>query len=263
MPSKKNTRGSKSGRRGAGRPSKTPADRSGLSWIERFRSPFPGGVRTAWAIVVLAGGLLGIGAIATGMGRLSARAAQLPGVMPEAIEIVWPPSPAGEPGATWLHEQFQDELLGVAYGAIQAEPSPFRPSHEGGQLGAIGRALDATGWFASTPIVRREAEGIIRVTGEWRLPAAVVRHDARDWLISWDGALLPVAYAVGESDLRVIVGVDQGPTRDDAGDVIYGTPWPGGAVDAGLELLSLSLSQSWKDQVAGVSVAEFPERQHL
>lgn len=165
------------------------------------------------------------------------------------VMFSWPVAP-GET-RTWLAESARNDLLIRAYDALDAEPDVLSAA----QLEAVARAIRATGWFKGQPLVRRSAAGVIEVSGDWRVPAVVVRKGGHEHLIAWTGELLPMRWGVGESRLRAIEGVMFDPPSDDAGRLRYGEPWPGEDVRAALELFALLRGERFWEQVRDIEVS--------
>lgn len=214
---------------------------------------------TSFVVVIGALGL--VVAAAVGVGPLERRAA-LAGPDSTEVVIVWPASvdATGKPtGRTWLPTQFQEAVLATARQSLGDRPDPF--SRE--PLGRLASALAASGWFEGEPIVRRQGAGRIVVEGVWRTPAAAVRHDGKDYLISWDGHVLPPVYAPGESRQRVIEQPRMGPPMRADGQRDFVTPWAGGDMAAALELLKLVNAQPWARQVAGIDLSRFGTTEQL
>ena len=162
--------------------------------------------------------------------------------------------PADEPGGvTWLKDEFATGLHRIAAEAISANPDVLSRK----QLDAVRIAVARTGWFDGDPIVRR-TRGQIHISGTWRVPAAVVRYDGLEYLISWRGHLLPQTYAEGEAyptdHVRVITGVTFGPPADDRLRLKYGTQWPGSEVRAALELLALVNDEPYAADIARIHI---------
>lgn len=196
-----------------------------------------------------------------GIGPLEARASALLGRQPTKVIIDWPRLlAAGQTGgaATWLPQQFQEELLAMANRQLAADPDVISPD----PLKRIAVALGNSGWFEGSPTVLREAGGVVRVSGRWRTPAAVVRSGGKDRLISWEAKPMPVAYEPGRSGMRVITGVPE-KASSAAGHPDYQSAWPGESTQAALELLALVAREPWADQVAGVDVSRYGERKEL
>lgn len=233
--------------------------------IDRHRTRF--GWRTFahhlanFALVLCIAGIA-IGAT-FGIGPLEARAAQILGTRPARVEINWPrlvtaSATPGEPAETWLPRQFQEELLALAQRQLSAGPEAISRD----PLRRIAVALGGSGWFEGVPSVRREAGGVVRVDGRWRIPAAVVRTGGKDRLVSWEARPMPVAYEIDRSGLKVIIGVSEAPASA-AGHPDYTRAWPGEQAQAALELLALVSREPWADQVAGVDVSGYRSRREL
>ncbi|MDX9911379.1 MAG: hypothetical protein RBS39_06080 [Phycisphaerales bacterium] len=149
---------------------------------------------------------------------------------------------------TWMPREFQVDLVDRATRELAAS-SDFRPD----ALARAGRALEDSGWFEGHPQLERDARGVVRVSGDWRVPAAVVRLSdesgrEHDRLVSWGGAALPVAYTPGRSAQRVILGAKRSP----------GQAWPPSGVSEALSLLRVLAGESYRDQIAGVDLSDFP-----
>ncbi len=213
---------------------------------------------TGFCIVLLFLGLL-VG-VTLGIRPLERRAAAEIATRPPEVEIRWPAikSETGS-GETWVDRASRESLEAAVRDAIGKTPDPTR----GDVLARIGRRMEASGWFAGAPTVRREAGWKIVVEGDWRIPAAVVRHGERDYLISWDARPMPPQYPVGATRLRAITGSALGPPRDAAGGRDFTGYWAGEDVVASLELLRLIATQPWAGQVAAVDAAEYTDNGRL
>lgn len=231
------------------------------------------GAKTLGAAAALAGHagsavLLGAVLLAAILGApsLQARAARTIGDTPARVVIDWPgPAGADQPARTWLGADIQSGLLRLGAERLAEHPDPL----SGAGLEALGLALADTGWFASAPTVRREPGGVVRVSGTWRVPAAVVRHGGVDHLVARGGELLPPAYLPGQGGRRVILGASSPPPSRD-GRPACGRVWGAGPghtgltdVQAGVALLNLIADKPWADQVAGVDVAAYARQRRL
>src|SRR5262245_24166973 len=128
------------------------------------------------------------------------------------VTFDWPPAPPstgpasnaavqpvpGTPKRTWLPASVQDELLTAASNALEKNPDPFNPDG----LRRVAEAAAGSGWFEEIRAVHREPGGIVRVSGQWRIPAAVIRRDGRDFLVSRKGEILPLAFEEVGSSLQ-------------------------------------------------------------
>lgn len=202
--------------------------------------------------------LLIVVGLVVGSPRLEARAAQK---SPEpTLEIRWPLLPAadGQMPTSWLAPEFQEYLLGVGVAALGSGTDPLSAR----DLKNVSEALAREGWFDGEPVVRRRANGVLEVSGEWRTHAAVVRSGGSDHLVARGGELLPAAYQPGQSGLRVITGAGFDLPRN--GDApFYGAAWPGGDVQAAIDLLALLSTQTYWFQVAGVDVSSYLSEHRL
>lgn len=200
-----------------------------------------------------------ITAAVLGRRALDEHAVRVSDALPPIVQIEWPALAPGakETSRTWMPEVFQDELLKLAYAALGTPDRKIAVHIGSDELGAVGEALGASGWFESKPSVVREPGRSIRVTGRWRVPAAVVRAGGKDYLIASDGKPMPPVYPAGQSNLPVLLGVAADPPRTETGAVDYLKVWAGADVQAGLELLALTLNQPWRDQVSGVDLSTF------
>lgn len=212
------------------------------------------GLTIAAAALVFGG--LAVGVV-VGTPRLQAALAERAPQRVWRVEYEWPAAGADRPG-TWLPEAVQRDLLRLAERELDRNPDPY--SAEG--LRRIAEAAAGTGWFDQIESVRREADGVVRVKGVWRTPAAVVRHDGRDFLVSRRGEVLPMTFEEGQSTLRAIVGGRLEPVRVN-GRVLPGTVWPGADIRAGLDLLATVSSRPWASQIAAVDVSEYLSRKQL
>jgi len=176
---------------------------------------------------------------------------------PVTVEIDFPPL-ASDASGTWLPEAEQWRLRQIVLATVALDPF----DHD--SLMNARDELDAAGWFAEPPTLRRLPKNVITVEGAWRRPAAVVRAGGRDRLVSTEGRLLPLAYAPGEATgLKVIQNAWADPPRWDSGGLAYGSRWMGGDVQAAVRLLeTLRNTPAWP-HVAGVDVSSFLDRNRL
>lgn len=197
----------------------------------------------SFTVLLLAAALL-LGA-SIGMKPLEARAAGAVAHAGPHIDIAWPPLGSAKPG-TWLPRDQQERLAALAASAAGEDPSLFSPD----PLRRISEALARTGWFSAAPLVRRCADGRILVEGAWRVPAAVVRKNGKDRVISWDARLLPLEYETGRAKLPAILEPAlEAPAA--------GAAWSGEDIAASLELLSTVLREPWAAQVTGIDASQY------
>ncbi len=223
---------------------KNKEDGGGFGW-KRFLAY----VSTISLLVVFAGLLVGL---TLGMRPLEARAFGHGLTAPTKVRFVWPTAPGTE--RSWLPQADQERLLRVAQDAVPPDASPL--SRE--PLERLCDALAGTGWFVGSPTATRERGGGVTITGEWRVPAAVVRSKGRDYLVSWEGLPMPAVYTPGEARLRYIEEPGTGVPTLTGGGIDYSTAWPGEGLAASLELLRLVLAQPWAGQVAGIDASAYP-----
>lgn len=174
---------------------------------------------------------------------------------PPAIKIEWPyvESADGETQLTWVPAPVQKDLERMI--SHELTPSPF----DQGALVRAAERLQSTGWFADLGAVRREAGGRVRVTGEWRVPAAVVKKDGRSHLVATDGAILRMPEGTEPPErLYVIANPSTPAPLSDTGAIACGVPWKGEDVQASLALLKLLTGRGQvARQVAGIDLGEF------
>ena len=199
-----------------------------------------------------------LAAIAAGFGQLQASAAHLNATAP-AVKFSWPllagfatsqtQVPGAEP-ATWINSDIRADLERTVLGKLT--PDPF----DRDALAAAHAALAATGWLKDDLRLARDASGLVRVSGTWRVPAAAVRFENQDLLVTGTGELLPVKYRPDASGYKVIVGASQRPPE-------LGKLWIGGDVQAGLQLLAALANTPGSQQIAAVDVSEFGAARNL
>lgn len=202
-------------------------------------------------LVILVGALVGV---TIGMRPLEVRAASLVSAPQERVRVIFPPLSGAKAntGETWLPRDDQEAVVKLANDAIGAD-SPFTRA----ALERVGQALFSSGWFEEPPRVMRERGGSITVRGVWRIPAAVVRYNDKDYLISWDARILPKVFAKGEA-ARLPAIIDPAvspPKRNDT--YAFGEPWPGEDIAASLELIRTASEYPWYGQVSGIEAGEF------
>jgi len=176
------------------------------------------------------------------------------------IQFAWPAAAgAAKPGEvhTWLPSPVRDELLARISSELERHPDPF--SSDG--LRATSDSLMRTGWFDSPPQVRRRGEAVA-VSASWRTPAAVVRRNGVDYLISQQGHLLPVAYQRDQAPVTAIIGAVQEPPMA-SGQVAPGQIWQGDDIRAALDTLGLIAARPWRDQVSAIDVTEYSTYKRL
>lgn len=214
----------------------------------------------AATLTVMAGVSLGVlVGVPVLQGKLSDQAAS----HPVKVAFEWPRlgTPAGKPAGnaeTWLPTLVQGDLLAATQKELDRDPDPFR----GSGLQKVAEIAAGSGWFEQITAVRREPGGVVKVEGQWRIPAAVVRLQGVDHLVARKGEVLPLAFERGGSTLRAIIGAQQTPPAA-GGQFIPGSVWPGADVRAGLDLLAVISSRPWQDQVAAIDVSAYQTKKQL
>lgn len=205
--------------------------------------------RAAWWFGAIT--IVGVGVIFGGAALRTAAAERLASTASaEMVRFEWPAlDPVNPESGSWLPVSEQRTLSSIAAAATAGPPTPLHVA----PLRELARELGDSGWFEKTPIVRRTADGVVEIDGDWRIPAAVVRQRDGDHLISWSGMPMPVRYDLGASSLPVIQGVSIGPAGESYQR--FGRPWPGDGAKAGLAVLSSLADIGLLDHVAGVDVS--------
>ncbi len=197
-----------------------------------------------------------------------------------SVEFAWPPlakpatrtaagssitavadrgSGEASPPGTWLPVQFQRQLHDLVLDRLRESPDPFSAR----SIRAVGEGLAASGWFEGPPRIERRPGNRLVIDGQWRIPAAFVRWDGRDYLVAWDGRLLPPIYQPGQVNLRAIVNAPTPPPCGPNDRLDFSAPWPGGAVTEAVDLLALISGRAWYTQVRGVDLADFEKQRRL
>lgn len=181
---------------------------------------------------------------------------------PAKVVIEWPlaaADPADKSGSprSWVPMPVRDELLALADRELAKRTDPFNPSG----LKAVSEALLNTGWFEQVAAVRR-TKGTIRIEANWRTPAAVVRRNGVDYLVSHSGHLLPLAYQRGLAPVIVVVGAAEEPPMS-GGQITPGVVWPGDDIRAALDTVALISSRPWRDQVTAIDVGQYAAKKRI
>jgi hypothetical protein len=188
--------------------------------------------------------------------RLASRAA---GSQPK-INIQWPvadPADKGDPTKSWVPMPVRDELMALACREVDRHSDPFSPAG----LRAISDSLSRTGWFEQVSSVTRTGDAI-NFTASWRTPAAVVRRNGVDYLISSGGYLLPVSYQRGQAPVIAIVGASQEPPMV-GGQLAPGLVWDGDDIRAALDTIALISTRSWRPQVTAIDISDYAAKKKL
>lgn len=205
-------------------------------------------VVTGAVVVVL------LGSWAFGRGPLERHVASLSRKTPGVV-IEWPTvqsEPSAKP-STWVPKSVQADLARAVDSHLT--PNPFDQA----ALVEAANDLSATGWFTKLASVQREAGGTVRVRGEWRIPAAVVRKDGRNHLVAMDGAILKLPENTEPPERLSFISNPSSPApRNDAGTIAYGVAWMGNDVQSAITLLrTLHGRPEIYRQISGVDLSEF------
>lgn len=240
---------------GAGRNGRGSAGGAPFAWRD-----FLGALASFGLFVVLLGGLVGV---SLGQRILERRVATQPGTPATSIDIRWPTFARGDDrrvqAGAWIPQRERETLLQLATDALAGDLERFSDE----PLQRVGKAMASSGWFAQPPIVRREHGGRVVVEGAWRVPAAVVRKDGVDQLISWDAYPMPLSTPPGESGFAVIDSPVRSAPRTVLGGVDHGEAWSGEDIAVSLELLDVVLRKPWGSQVGGVDAARWSAERSL
>lgn len=189
---------------------------------------------------------------------MQAKAAHVQGTTP-GVRFAWPPLAgfksseppvAGAEPATWLNADLRSGLERTVLEKLGTNP------FDRDALAAAHEAVAGTGWVRDDLRLARDADGVVRVTGTWRVPAAAVRFENQDRLVTGGGELLPVAYRPDASGYRVLLGASERPPAN-------GALWLGGDVQAGLRLLAALAGVPGAEQIAAVDVGDFSSSRSL
>lgn len=193
----------------------------------------------------------GVGLLA-GYRPMLARAGELRS-RPVEVNFAWPPlagqasaapvSPGGEP-RTWVNAEVRRSVMDLALRHLS--DNPFDES----AVAKARLALLDTGWFMDDLRLVRGGDGVVSVSGTWRVPVACVRVEEQDHLVGAGGELLPLAYKPDTSGMKVVLGAAH-PLPDP------GHAWIGGEVQEALKLLAYLRGMPGYDQLAGVDVAGY------
>jgi len=186
------------------------------------------------SLAVLSGAVFVGGAM--GVGELDRVAADAIVSGTPEISINWPTL---SDGTVWLPQAEQNNLHTAMMRSIKGGKAlSSEPLQE-----AV-RTLQLSGWVDGTPVARWTSDGYIDIDAVWRVPCAVVRVGTREMLIDWNRRVLPLDYAIDQSNQRYFINVDAPlPT--------IGQQWVGTDIEDGIALLRELRSNQLLDQVDG------------
>jgi hypothetical protein len=188
-----------------------------------------------WGASVMLTGTVFVGG-AMGVGELDRAAADAIVSGTPDVQVNWPTL---SDGTVWMphHEQqniYQSISRSIAGGAALSN-EPLREAV---------LDLQRTGWVEGVPEARWTSDGTIVLDAHWRVPGAVVRIGQREVLIDWDRHVLPLDYAIGQSNQRYFTSVDAPLPR-------VGEQWGGTDLKDGIELLRELRKHDLLEQVDG------------
>lgn len=194
-------------------------------------------------VALLAVGGLGAG-MTIGVDRLDYEARLVLVEQPLEVELN---HPVNKDGVEWLPPDEYAALVEQTRRALErVDPFDCRA------LKQASESLTESGWFRAAPKVRRTGAHGVRIDAEWRLPAAVVRSNGRDRLISWNAMPMPMEFPIGASGAVTILGAGLAPA--DPGTMFI-RPWPGDDVTAALKLLRLLQGEEYLQHIAALDVS--------
>lgn len=120
---------------------------------------------------------------------------------------------------------------------------------------SLVKRLETVGWVRQVNYVRRTSDARFSISCSYRIPAAMVAHGTQMFMVDAEGVRLPGTYR-GDPSWRVIEGVAGAPVQP-------GVSWPGGDLQAGLQLLKITEGQPFADQIRAVVVENFGGRRNL
>lgn len=144
-----------------------------------------------------------------------------------------------EDGSVWMPLAEQEQLhLAIARAVQGGTALSIEPLKE-----AV-LTLQRTGWVKGVPEARWTHDGRIVVEAAWRSPAAAVRIGNREYIIDWDRHVLPLDYAIGQSNQWFF-------TNTDAPLPKIGQQWAGTDLQDGIALLQILRKVKLLEQIDG------------
>lgn len=185
--------------------------------------------------VIILGGVVFVGA-GMGIGELDRAAARsIVEGNPEVV-IRWDTL---SDGSVWMPREEQGRLnLTVARAVQGGRALSSEPLKE-----AV-LAMQGSGWVKGTPQAHWTSDGQIVIEASWRIPAAAVRVGNREVIIDWDRHVLPLDYAINESNQLFFINTDAPLPR-------VGEQWEGTDLQDGIALLRELRANNLLEQVAG------------
>lgn len=119
----------------------------------------------------------------------------------------------------------------------------------------IAERLSSLGWIESVESVQRSISGRFEVTARYRIPVALVKTSRDEFvLVDGQGVRLPGVYVYHER-WYIVEGVDSVPSK-------VGASWSAPDLQAGLALLAALRPEPYRNQIAGINVANFAGRKN-
>lgn len=155
--------------------------------------------------------------------------------------------PRNGDGPDWVPREQYGALVERSRAALEGvDPLDVR------SLRRVSELLGETGWFREDPQVRRTGTDSVSIEAVWRMPAAVVRSNGRDRLVSWDAIPLPMDFPIGATGAVTILGAGLLPLDEKS---MFNRPWPGTDVQAALSLLRIVQQEEFRAHVAAIDVS--------
>lgn len=155
--------------------------------------------------------------------------------------------PRTRDGVDWVPPEQYGALVERARAALEGvDPLDVR------SLRRVSELLGASGWFRENPQVRRTGAHSVAIEAAWRMPAAVVRSNGRDRLVSWDAIPMPMDFPIGATGAVTILGAGLLPLDEKS---MLNRPWPGTDVQAALSLLRIVQQEEFRAHVAAIDVS--------
>tara|TARA_E500000318_G_scaffold2060_1_gene2743 strand:- start:40204 stop:41079 length:876 start_codon:yes stop_codon:yes gene_type:complete len=188
-----------------------------------------------WSATLLLTGTVFV-AGAMGVGELDRTAAEAIVTGTPEVQINWPTL---NDGTVWMPHQEQQNIHQSIVRSIEGGAAL---SNEPLREAVI--TLQRSGWVEGIPQAHWTSDGTIVLDAHWRIPGAVVRVGQREVLIDWDRFVLPLDYAIGQSNQRYFVNVDAPLPR-------VGEQWSGTDLMDGMALLRELRKNGLLEQVDG------------
>lgn len=169
------------------------------------------------------------------------------------IRIDWPLDDLGRV-ASFVPPAIQSQLQQLA-----EHEAMYTGAFDQKALARAGHALERTGWLRPGVEVRRRANGAIDIDGQWRAPAVVIQRNGQHYLGAIGGELLRVPAQLDlerTTMFRVFNPYSEAP-KDPMGNPAFGEKWPGGDVQAAINLLDRIGPLDESKFIVGVDVREY------